>query len=74
LRHATRSNDAPVFTTAPCMSLLVYCILAAQCLAASVVVRRETNSLKWPLFQIFYMTGLAYIAAFIVHHIFLNLK
>jgi ferrous iron transport protein B len=70
LRHATRSNGAPVFTTATCMSLLVYYILAAQCLATSVVVRRETNSLKWPLFQIFYMTGLAYLASFVIYHIF----
>jgi ferrous iron transport protein B len=70
LRHATRSDGAPVFSIATCMSLLVYYILAAQCLATSVVVRRETNSLKWPLFQIFYMTGLAYLAAFIVYHIF----
>jgi ferrous iron transport protein B len=70
LRRATRSDGAPVFSTATCMSLLVHYILAAQCLATSVVVRRETNSLKWPLFQIFYMTGLAYIAAFIVYHIF----
>jgi ferrous iron transport protein B len=70
LRHATRSDGTPVFTVATCMSLLVYYILAAQCLATSVVVRRETNSLKWPLFQIFYMTGLAYIAAFITYHIF----
>jgi ferrous iron transport protein B len=70
LRAATRSDGTPVFSTATCMSLLVYYILAAQCLATSVVVRRETNSLKWPLFQIFYMTGLAYIAAFIVYHIF----
>jgi ferrous iron transport protein B len=70
LRRATRSDGGPVFTTATCMSLLVYYILAAQCLATSVVVRRETNSLKWPLFQIFYMTGLAYLAAFIIYHIF----
>jgi ferrous iron transport protein B len=70
LRHATRSTGLPVFTTATCMSLLVYYILAAQCLATSVVVRRETNSLKWPLFQIFYMTGLAYLAALIAYHIF----
>lgn len=70
LRHATRSDGAPVFTTATCMSLLVYYILAAQCLATSVVVRRETNSLKWPLFQIFYMTGLAYLASFVIYHIF----
>jgi ferrous iron transport protein B len=30
-------------------------------------VRRETNSWKWALFQIAYMTGLAYVAAFIVY-------
>jgi ferrous iron transport protein B len=70
LRRATRSDGTPVFSIATCMSLLVYYILAAQCLATSVVVRRETNSLKWPLFQIFYMTGLAWIAAFVVYHIF----
>jgi ferrous iron transport protein B len=70
LRRATRSDGTPVFTTATCMSLLVYYILAAQCLATSVVVRRETNSLKWPLFQIFYMTSLAYAAAFITYHLF----
>jgi ferrous iron transport protein B len=69
LRHATRSDGTPVFTTATCLSLLVYYILAAQCLATSVVVRRETNSLKWPLFQIFYMTGLAWLAAFVVYHL-----
>ena len=69
LRRATRSDGAPVFSTATSMSLLVYYILAAQCLATSVVVRRETNSFKWPLFQIFYMTGLAYVAAFIVYHV-----
>jgi ferrous iron transport protein B len=59
LWHATRSNGTPVFSTATCMSLPVYYILAVQCLATSVVVRRKTNSLKWPLFQMFYMTGLA---------------
>jgi len=73
LHHATRTNGAPVFTTATCLSLLVFYILAAQCLATSVVVRRETNSLKWPLFQIIYMTGLAYLAAFIVYQIFRQL-
>jgi ferrous iron transport protein B len=69
LRHAARSDGTPVFTTAACASLLVYYILAAQCLSTSAVVRRETNSLKWPLFQIFYMTGLAWVAAFTVFQI-----
>ena len=69
LRHATRTDGTAVFTTATCASLLIYYILAAQCLSTSVVVRRETNGLKWPLFQIAYMTGLAYLAAFIVYQV-----
>jgi ferrous iron transport protein B len=73
LRRATRTDGTPVFTTATCISLLVFYILAAQCLSTSVVVRRETNSLKWPLFQIVYMTGLAYIAALVVYQIFRHL-
>ena len=67
LRRATRSNGAPMFTTATCASLLVFYILAAQCLSTTAVVRRETGSWKWPLFQIAYMTGLAYVCAFIVY-------
>jgi ferrous iron transport protein B len=69
LRHATRSNGAPIFNTATCASLLVFYILAAQCLSTTAVVRRETNSWKWPLFQIAYMTGLAYAAAFMVFQV-----
>ncbi len=66
LRRATRTDGTPVFGTATCASLLMFYILAAQCLSTTAVVRRETNSWKWPLFQIVYMTGLAYIAALIV--------
>jgi len=67
LRHATRSDGTPMFTTATCASLLVFYILAAQCLSTTAVVRRETGGWKWPLFQIGYMTGLAYVCAFIVY-------
>jgi ferrous iron transport protein B len=67
LRHATRSDGTPMFTTATCASLLVYYILAAQCLSTTAVMRRETGGWKWPLFQIAYMTGLAYLCAFIVY-------
>ncbi|HEX5398966.1 MAG TPA: ferrous iron transporter B, partial [Verrucomicrobiae bacterium] len=69
LRHATRSDGTPMFTVATCASLLVFYILAAQCLSTTAVVRRETGSWKWPLFQIAYMTGLAYICAFIVFQV-----
>ena len=67
LRRAKRTDGSPVFTTATCLSLLVFYILAAQCLSTQAVVRRETNSWKWPLFQIAYMSGLAYVAALVVY-------
>lgn len=69
LRRATRSDGTPIFTTATCASLLIYYILAAQCLSTTAVVRRETGGWKWPLFQIAYMTGLAYLCAFIVYQV-----
>ena len=67
LQQAKRTDGTAIFNVATCASLLVFYILAAQCLSTTAVVRRETNSWKWPLFQIFYMTSLAYIAAFIVY-------
>jgi ferrous iron transport protein B len=67
LRQAKRTDGTPIFNTATCASLLVFYILAAQCLSTTAVVRRETNSWKWPLFQIAYMTGLAYIASLLVY-------
>ncbi len=69
LRQAKRTDGTPIFNTATCMSLLVFYILAAQCLSTTAVVRRETNSWKWPLFQIAYMTGLAYVAALVVYQV-----
>jgi ferrous iron transport protein B len=67
LRRAKRSDGTPIFNTATCASLLVFYILAAQCLSTTAVVRRETGGWKWPLFQIAYMSALAYLAAFIVY-------
>ena len=69
LRQAKRSDGTPIFNTATCASLLMFYILAAQCLSTTAVVRRETNSWKWPLFQIAYMTGLAYLAALLVYQV-----
>jgi ferrous iron transport protein B len=73
LRQAKRTDGSPVFTAATCLSLLVFYILAAQCLSTQAVVRRETNSWKWPLFQIAYMSGLAYVAALVVYQTMLHL-
>ncbi|HEY2329004.1 MAG TPA: ferrous iron transport protein B [Verrucomicrobiae bacterium] len=69
LRTAKRTDGTPIFNTATCASLLVFYILAAQCLSTTAVVKRETNSWKWPLFQIAYMTGLAYVCALLVYQV-----
>jgi ferrous iron transport protein B len=45
------------------IALVVFFAFAMQCTSTLAVVRRETNSWKWPAVQFFYMTGLAYLAA-----------
>jgi ferrous iron transport protein B len=55
------------------VSLLVYYVLAMQCLSTVAVVRRETNSWRWPLVQIAYMSALAYGFTFIVYRVGLTL-
>lgn len=50
------------------MALLVFFAFAMQCTSTLAVVRRETNSWKWPVIQFVYMTSLAFLAALIVNH------
>ena len=56
------------FGLATSLALLAYYVLALQCLSTVAIVRRETNSWKWPAFQFVYMTLLAYSAAFAIFH------
>ena len=62
-----RSNGLPVYTPLTCLSLLVFFVLSMQCISTLAVVRRETNSLRWPIFQFCYMTGAAYLASLLVY-------
>jgi ferrous iron transport protein B len=55
------------FTPLLGIAVMVYYVLAMQCISTIAVVRRETNSWKWPIFQLVYMTGLAWFGAFIVY-------
>jgi ferrous iron transport protein B len=64
-----RADGTPVYTAPVCLGLLVYYVLAMQCLSTVAVVRRETNSWKWPLFQLAYMNVLAWVGAFLVYQI-----
>ena len=62
-----------VYTPLVAVCLMVYYVLAMQCMSTVAVVRRETNGWKWPIFQIAYMTGLAWSVTFILYHVGLAL-
>jgi ferrous iron transport protein B len=53
------------------LALMIFFAFAMQCTSTMAVVRRETNSWKWPALQFAYMLVLAYAAAFAVNHIVL---
>jgi ferrous iron transport protein B len=69
LRSARREDGSPVYTLATGISLMVFYVLAMQCMSTLAVVRRETRSWKWPAIQLVYMTGLAYVVSFIVYQL-----
>jgi ferrous iron transport protein B len=56
-----------LFTPLVCFTLMIFYVFAMQCVSTVAVVRRETNSWRWPLFQIGYMTGTAWLLGLIVY-------
>ena len=67
LRKATWPGGAALFTPLVCLTLMVYYVFAMQCMSTVAVVKRETNGWKWPLFQIAYMTGTAWLVCFVIY-------
>jgi ferrous iron transport protein B len=66
------STGLPRFTVLTAICVMVYYVLAMQCMSTLAVMRRETNGWKWPMFQLGYMTALAYGVTFIVYRIGLH--
>lgn len=62
-------TGTPTFTVLTGICLMIYYVLAMQCMSTVAVMRRETNGWKWPLFQIGYMTVLAYSVTFVVYRV-----
>ena len=58
-----------LFDLATGISLMLFYVFAMQCMSTLAVVKKETNSWKWPTIQLFSMTTIAYIAAFIAYQI-----
>jgi len=72
LKEAMKSDVNPktgeyVFNPVVAVSLMVFYVFAAQCVATFAVVKTETNTWKWPIFMIVYMTSLAYVASLLVY-------
>ena len=67
---AVRPDGTKVYNLATGLSLLIFYVLAMQCMSTLAVVKRETRSWKWPAIQLGYMTGLAYVMSFIAYTIF----
>jgi len=65
MQQALHSDLSP----AGAIALLVFFAFAMQCMSTMAVVRRETNSWRWPILQFLYMTVVAYVAAFVAYHV-----
>ncbi|SIS76773.1 ferrous iron transport protein B [Filimonas lacunae] len=70
MQNAVRADGTKVYTLPTALSLMVFYVLAMQCMTTVAVVKRETKSWKWPLIQVGYMTFLAYVTSLLVYHLF----
>jgi ferrous iron transport protein B len=69
MQASVRADGSKVYTLAAGISLMVFYVLAMQCMSTLAVVKRETRTWKWPLIQLGYMTFLAYIMSLLVYQI-----
>jgi ferrous iron transport protein B len=67
---AVRADGTKVYNLATGLSLLVFYVLAMQCMSTLAVVKKETRSWKWPAIQLAYMTALAYGLSWVTYLIF----
>jgi ferrous iron transport protein B len=57
------ADGSKIFNLATGVSLLLFYAFAMQCVSTLAIVKKETNSWKWPLIQLFFMSGIAYLTA-----------
>lgn len=69
VRNAKTDDGRTAWTPLTALTLMVFFVLAMQCMSTVAVVRRETNSWSWPLFMVGYMTALAYAAALLTYQV-----
>lgn len=70
MASATRADGSKVYNLATGLSLLIFYVIAMQCMSTLAIVKRETKSYKWPIIQFVYMTGLAYLLSWVTYMLF----
>jgi ferrous iron transport protein B len=66
---ARKGNGQPLFTIASGVSLMIFYLFAMQCMSTLAIVKRETRTWKWPVIQLIYMTGIAYLMSFLAYQL-----
>ncbi|MBC8010689.1 MAG: ferrous iron transport protein B, partial [Burkholderiales bacterium] len=69
IRAAERPDGTKLFTPLICLNLMVFYVFAMQCISTIAVVKRETGGWKWPMFQLAYMTGTAWVACLVIYQV-----
>lgn len=69
IRAQRRANGQPLYTPLTGLSLLVFFMIALQCLSTVAVARQELGGWKWSLFQLGYLSAFAYLAAFLTYQV-----
>mgnify|MGYP000252362038 CR=1 FL=1 len=69
LRSATWPDGSPVFTLPMVIGLLIFYACCLQCAATLAIIRRETNTWRWPVFAWVYMTTIGYVGALLVYQL-----
>ena len=69
LQNAQRADGSRLMSPLTGVSLMVFFVLACQCMSTLVVVRKESGTWRWPLFMFAYMSVLAYVASLTVYQV-----
>ena len=68
-REINAETGAPRYDLATGWSLLIFYAFAMQCMSTLAIVQKETRSWRWPMLQLVFMSGLAYLSSFVIYQV-----
>ena len=70
MQEAKFDDGRKVYSLPTSLSLLVFYVIAMQCMSTLAIVKRETKTWKWPIIQFIFLTLLAWVCSFITYQLF----